>query len=61
MGNTTLMNMGFNPCFNGTYSLTHQNKKPHIRLLSCFNPCFNGTYSLTLEREYKKLNKRLKF
>ena len=36
----------FNPCFNGTYSLTC---KPDRRIgyYTCFNPCFNGTYSLT--------------
>ena len=37
----------FNPCFNGTYSLTRGLPKCAITLKFCFNPCFNGTYSLT--------------
>ena len=37
----------FNPCFNGTYSLTHSEQKSTFQALKGFNPCFNGTYSLT--------------
>ena len=37
----------FNPCFNGTYSLTNTAIMKGIYLLGSFNPCFNGTYSLT--------------
>ena len=36
----------FNPCFNGTYSLTTTTEGSGDKLTS-FNPCFNGTYSLT--------------
>ena len=51
----------FNPCFNGTYSLTLQHQPLTVNSF-CFNPCFNGTYSLTdykfLEdlRYYKSFN-----
>ena len=38
--------MCFNPCFNGTYSLTYFAMSAAY-LPGCFNPCFNGTYSLT--------------
>ena len=38
----------FNPCFNGTYSLTPPIAVPIILGRLCFNPCFNGTYSLTI-------------
>ena len=38
--------ISFNPCFNGTYSLTHIGDFFEM-LGGCFNPCFNGTYSLT--------------
>ena len=37
----------FNPCFNGTYSLTIKDIKEDEIVATCFNPCFNGTYSLT--------------
>ena len=37
----------FNPCFNGTYSLTNTKLSGTVICSSCFNPCFNGTYSLT--------------
>ena len=37
----------FNPCFNGTYSLTLQIAIIY-QLAIRFNPCFNGTYSLTV-------------
>ena len=37
----------FNPCFNGTYSLTFYLKTPNVLGKTRFNPCFNGTYSLT--------------
>ena len=37
----------FNPCFNGTYSLTKQILSQYTDEQLCFNPCFNGTYSLT--------------
>ena len=36
----------FNPCFNGTYSLTGESTADIVDDKS-FNPCFNGTYSLT--------------
>ena len=41
----------FNPCFNGTYSLTHISQLSYAPEYPCFNPCFNGTYSLTLLSE----------
>ena len=50
--------MRFNPCFNGTYSLTKQKKNFRKDLKWRFNPCFNGTYSLTefkSEERYRKL------
>ena len=37
----------FNPCFNGTYSLTAKLCYSPVGVSECFNPCFNGTYSLT--------------
>ena len=37
----------FNPCFNGTYSLTTKLCYSPVGVSECFNPCFNGTYSLT--------------
>ena len=39
--------ISFNPCFNGTYSLTFELKSTQYDYIYCFNPCFNGTYSLT--------------
>ena len=45
------MNLGvsprFNPCFNGTYSLTIYDLEDMALPSLSFNPCFNGTYSLT--------------
>ena len=38
----------FNPCFNGTYSLTGDMYTLPKEEIACFNPCFNGTYSLTI-------------
>ena len=38
---------GFNPCFNGTYSLTVTSADRKYIYKVSFNPCFNGTYSLT--------------
>ena len=38
----------FNPCFNGTYSLTQKQNVNCTNILISFNPCFNGTYSLTV-------------
>ena len=38
----------FNPCFNGTYSLTKIFTFTKILRIQSFNPCFNGTYSLTM-------------
>ena len=40
--------MIFNPCFNGTYSLTNTVGLTKPTMYFSFNPCFNGTYSLTL-------------
>ena len=37
----------FNPCFNGTYSLTELGDPKTTLGSISFNPCFNGTYSLT--------------
>ena len=37
----------FNPCFNGTYSLTTWDEYFMEIAEIGFNPCFNGTYSLT--------------
>ena len=37
----------FNPCFNGTYSLTVAYNIIEKDINVCFNPCFNGNYSLT--------------
>ena len=46
------MNLGvsprFNPCFNGTYSLTIYDLEDMALPSLSFNPCFNGTYSLTV-------------
>ena len=39
--------MRFNPCFNGTYSLTNKSSLARCIRQESFNPCFNGTYSLT--------------
>ena len=44
----TVQKLCFNPCFNGTYSLTDLIQILFSLLILCFNPCFNGTYSLTL-------------
>ena len=41
---------GFNPCFNGTYSLTNDTDAGKDKAEESFNPCFNGTYSLTKYR-----------
>ncbi|EDQ96054.1 hypothetical protein CLOBAR_01821 [Intestinibacter bartlettii DSM 16795] len=47
MATTKLADISFNPCFNGTYSLTTAICKRNVTRQSSFNPCFNGTYSLT--------------
>ena len=49
----------FNPCFNGTYSLTEielHRQKIHFQ---CFNPCFNGTYSLTNTKKFEEISSQL--
>ena len=43
-----VVKLSFNPCFNGTYSLTSIETIDKKVARSSFNPCFNGTYSLTL-------------
>ena len=44
--------LGFNPCFNGSYSYTDK-KSPRSATTSIrFNPCFNGSYSYTLDYCY---------
>ena len=47
------MAQSFNPCFNGTYSLTVVVFQLEVMHYS-FNPCFNGTYSLTIKAENDK-------
>ena len=44
--------VSFNPCFNGTYSLTNEGERLKYLRKTCFNPCFNGTYSLTITPNY---------
>ena len=47
----------FNPCFNGTYSLTKVKELAEQEGYTSFNPCFNGTYSLTMtQKRYILLN-----
>ena len=45
----------FNPCFNGTYSLTTWDEYFMEIAEIGFNPCFNGTYSLTYKTQKKLL------
>ena len=44
----------FNPCFNGTYSLTQLGAFFLLEKYR-FNPCFNGTYSLTMIQKSTKI------
>ena len=54
------MAQSFNPCFNGTYSLTVVVFQLEVMHYS-FNPCFNGTYSLTIKAENDKDGNKICF
>ena len=43
--------LGFNPCFGGSYIVTYTPEKTKNYETLGFNPCFGGSYIVTLELE----------